>query len=127
MFLNVKINHKQKIFYVCWRQKFLQKLQSLIKRFFKNSRNFPEWKIIVIGENSKTIENEKIYKNLGIEKNVIDYGIVNEEKLIKFYLQSSALVIPSLNEGFNFPLLEALAVGCPGIIIQAYQYQRKLD
>ena len=87
---------------------------SLLNAFSKICKNFPEWKIIVIGENSRTIENEKIeYKNLGIEKNVIDYGIVDEKELIKLLSQSSALVIPSLNEGFNFPLLEALAVGCP--------------
>ena len=99
----------------------------MLNAFSKICKNFPEWKIIVIGENSRTIENEKkIYKNLGIEKNVIDYGIVDEKELIKLLSQSSALVIPSLNEGFNFPLLEALAVGCP-VLSSTYQYPKKLD
>ena len=45
---------------------------------------------------------KKYIKNLGIEKNVIDYGIVDEKELIKLLSQSSALVIPSLNEVLIF-------------------------
>ena len=114
-FLKVKINHnKKKYFMFIGGRNSYKNYNLLLNAFSKISKNFPEWKIIVIGENSRTKENEKIeYKNLGIEKKVIDYGIVDEKELIKLLSQSSALVIPSLNEGFNFPLLEALAVGCP--------------
>ena len=114
-FLNVKINHnKKKYFMFIGGRNSYKNYNLLLNAFSKICKEFSEWKIIVIGENSRTIENEKIeYKNLGIEKNVIDYGIVDEKELIKLLSQSSALVIPSLNEGFNFPLLEALAVGCP--------------
>jgi len=40
-------------------------------------------------------------------------GPVNDEMLCRLYNQASALVYPSLYEGFGIPLLEAMACGCP--------------
>ncbi|MCK5295736.1 MAG: glycosyltransferase family 4 protein, partial [Alphaproteobacteria bacterium] len=38
---------------------------------------------------------------------------VSEEDLLKYYAGATALVYPSLYEGFGLPLLEAMACGCP--------------
>ncbi len=40
-------------------------------------------------------------------------GEVSEEALRSLYAGASALCVPSLYEGFGFPLLEAMAKGCP--------------
>lgn len=40
-------------------------------------------------------------------------GEVSEEMLRSLYAGASALCLPSLYEGFGFPLLEAMAKGCP--------------
>ena len=86
----------------------------LLDSFSLISKEFPDWKLIVVGENQNTyLKEQERYKFLGVSELVIDYGLVSEEKLIELLQNASALVIPSLNEGFNFPLLEALAAGCP--------------
>jgi len=86
----------------------------LLEAFSLVHKEFPDWKLIVVGENQNTyLKEQERYKSLGISESVIDYGLVSENKLIELLQTASALVIPSLNEGFNFPLLEALAVGCP--------------
>ncbi len=38
---------------------------------------------------------------------------VSEEELISLYHRAMAFLFPSLHEGFGFPLLEAMACGCP--------------
>lgn len=40
-------------------------------------------------------------------------GQVSMEQLLELYRRASALVFPSLYEGFGLPLLEAMASGCP--------------
>jgi glycosyltransferase involved in cell wall biosynthesis len=40
-------------------------------------------------------------------------GYVTREELADLYAQASALVFPSLYEGFGLPPLEAMASGCP--------------
>ena len=86
----------------------------LLEAFSRLKNEYSEWKIIVVGENKNTYQSEKIkYDLLGIAHLVEDYGLVSEKKLISLLQRASALIIPSLNEGFNFPLLEALAAGCP--------------
>jgi glycosyltransferase involved in cell wall biosynthesis len=40
-------------------------------------------------------------------------GEVNDLELKVYYRNATALVFPSFYEGFGFPLLEAMAVGCP--------------
>ncbi len=50
-------------------------------------------------------------KELGISNNII----WNEEvdNLVDMYNQATILVLPSLHEGFGFPVVEAMACGCP--------------
>jgi glycosyltransferase involved in cell wall biosynthesis len=40
-------------------------------------------------------------------------GIVSDAELVSLYRRASALVFPSLHEGFGQPTLEAMACGCP--------------
>jgi len=76
----------------------------------------PNWKLHIVGENETTSHDESVkYQNLGITNNIIDHGLISQENIINLLLNASALVITSLNEGFNFPLLEAMSAGCPVI------------
>jgi len=58
---------------------------------------------------------ERLKKSI-VNKNVIFFGLANDEQLINLYMHASALVFPSLMEGFGLPALEALALGCPVIV-----------
>ena len=40
-------------------------------------------------------------------------GLVSQDELLRLYQSASALVFPSLYEGFGLPPLEAMASGCP--------------
>jgi len=40
-------------------------------------------------------------------------GFVSKDELIKIYNIASLLVLPSINEGFGLPALEAMSSGCP--------------
>ena len=58
---------------------------------------------------------ERLKKSI-VNKNVIFFGLATDEQLINLYMHASALVFPSLMEGFGLPALEALALGCPVIV-----------
>jgi glycosyltransferase involved in cell wall biosynthesis len=50
---------------------------------------------------------------LGLERQVRWLGYVDQPRLVGLYRAATALVFPSLHEGFGMPLLEAMACGCP--------------
>ena len=49
---------------------------------------------------------------LGAE-GVVELGAVPDATLVQAYQRADALIFPSLIEGFGFPVLEAMAAGCP--------------
>lgn len=54
-------------------------------------------------------------KKRNLEKNVIFTGYLEEKELISLYWTASALIYPSLYEGFGVPPLEAMLAGLPVI------------
>lgn len=56
---------------------------------------------------------QELAGKLGIEKNIIWKDYIND--LANEYNKATVFVFPSLYEGFGFPVLEAMACGCPVI------------
>jgi glycosyltransferase involved in cell wall biosynthesis len=55
----------------------------------------------------------QLIKSLGIEDDVFVIPRMSDDQLLHAYHAATAFVFPSLSEGFGFPVLEALACGCP--------------
>ena len=56
-----------------------------------------------------------VVESLGLVDEVIFTGFVPETDLPTYYSGAEVLVLPSLYEGFGFPVLEAMACACPVI------------
>ena len=74
----------------------------------------PEMKINLVVTGG---EFDKVFKGIDfpIPVNVIRTGYVDDNELAALYKRSKALIVPSLYEGFGFPVLEGLAFGTPVI------------
>lgn len=63
---------------------------------------FSSWKVI-----------ERLAESLGVRARVIDMGRVDDALLRSLYANCTALLVPSLMEGFGLPVVEAMACGAP--------------
>ena len=113
--LNIKLNKsKKKRFLFIGGRNEHKNFDLLAKAFAIFCRDFPDWQLHLAGPNAHCTDRElKLFADLDITDKVIDHGLVPQKKLASLLQSSTALVIPSLNEGFNFPLLEGMAAGCP--------------
>jgi glycosyltransferase involved in cell wall biosynthesis len=71
---------------------------------------------IAMGENDALLRE---IARLGLERSVRLLGYVEQQDLPCLYSLATALVFPSLFEGFGIPLVEALACGCPVVCSDA--------
>ena len=60
-------------------------------------------------------DQEKLARDLGVWSRVIHLGKVEQETLPAVYKSAAVLLQPSFDEGFGFPVLEAMASGLPVI------------
>ncbi len=67
------------------------------------------------GKRPYTDQLKQLVKKLKLGHHVHFLGYVPMELMPSLYREAYALVFPSLYEGFGFPLLEAMACGCPVI------------
>ena len=71
-------------------------------------------KLILIGnELNNGEEYRKLVKDLGLEKNVVFLGFVDENTKYIIIKKSFALIYPSLYEGFGMPLIESIILETP--------------
>lgn len=74
----------------------------------------PELQLAIVGKGSKMDPDLKgLPASLGIADRVRFLGYVPDEDLVALYGGARAFIFPSLYEGFGFPVLEAMASGCP--------------
>lgn len=85
-------------------------VEGLVKAFLKLKEKYPNLKLVLAGHDHYFWQRiQKEYQN----EDIIYRGYVSDEELVSLYKNAKAFVMPSLEEGFGIPLLEAFALGCP--------------
>ncbi len=80
------------------------------------SSKAPEYQLVIAGKKGWLFDDIfATVKKLKLEKNVVFTDYFQDSYKWSFYKQATALVIPSLYEGFGMPALEAMSVGTPVI------------
>ena len=95
-------------------------IPGLLKAFSSCIKDYPSFiQLVLVGKaflDQSLIQTREIMamiSELGIAKQVIKTGYVDDEILVSLYIHAQALIQPSLYEGFGLPVLEAMSLGCP--------------
>jgi glycosyltransferase involved in cell wall biosynthesis len=89
-------------------------LECLINAFQIVAQQVPDLKLVIVGKNDWRME--KIINSVGDLKNKIIFtGFVSETEKQNLIKKASALVFPSLYEGFGLPIVEANVLNTPVI------------
>lgn len=94
-------------------------LVRLVRVFGKLKEKFPGLSLVLSGPDSlfweRVREESSHFAKASWDKGVVFTGFLKEEEMVVLYKNAEAFVMPSLEEGFGIPILEAMACGCPVI------------
>jgi glycosyltransferase involved in cell wall biosynthesis len=84
-------------------------------QIYRSSARTPAWDLVLTGCDDETRRPtlREMVNSLGIAPHVVFKGYVTEMELGRLYSEASALVFPSLHEGFGIPTIEAMRMGVP--------------
>ena len=75
--------------------------------------DFPETHLVVIGKSPNESKIRKLIKDLGLYERITFKSNLSEEEIVDIYHSSQIAVIPSLYEGFGYPVIEAMSCEVP--------------
>jgi len=78
-----------------------------------------DFAVLLAGGGDADPEESAAIQRLGIADRVVLLPRLGERDLLLAYHAAHGFIFPSLSEGFGFPLLEALACGCPSAAAEA--------
>lgn len=88
-------------------------VENMLKAFSIFSKNNDPYNLVFTGKVDNRIFADFFLKNPHLEKSIFRVGYVSNSLLKKLYSKADLLLLPSIYEGFGFPLLEAMSVGTP--------------
>jgi glycosyltransferase involved in cell wall biosynthesis len=99
---------KQKLVLWVGRMVPIKNICDVITSFDLATRNFSDWKLTLVGDGPERSVAEEHAKNLGILDRINFLGYANP---VKFYLESTFLLLASTTEGYSLVLDEAISFG----------------
>lgn len=103
---------------VTWNKNLPRLIEAVKKTPYKLVMVGKVWDVGDVGEVSKNRWNDdfrKVIAQIQNDSQFIRLGFVPDEDLLKIYNLATALIMPSIYEGFGLPVLEAMSCGCPVI------------
>jgi len=110
----INYNKEKYLLYVGSRLKY-KNFKNLLISLSINKQILQDFKLICFGEENINSYEKYLINSLKLNKENILFVSGNDFKLQNYYLNATALIFPSQNEGFGFPPLEAMSFGCPVI------------
>lgn len=111
---DIRIRTKSKYFLCASRIVSYKKQEDAIKAFSLFYKKNPDWKLIIAGEREKDGYYDYLVKlctSLGCQNGVDFIGKQSQTSIYDFMSEASALIVPSLNEGFGRMTAEACFCG----------------
>ena len=96
-------------------------VEYLIDAFNILVRQYPDFKLLMIGRGPLKENIEQGIQDLDLSKNIIIKEFVPNSELPEIYQSSDVFVLPSLNEGIPRTILEAMACGIPVVCTELPQ------
>lgn len=93
--------------------RYLHKNVNALLAAFSGWSRSEDFRLVLAGGGTLSPDDVSLLVGLGIRDKVVVLPRLDEEQLRLAYHATTALVFPSFSEGFGFPVLEALACGCP--------------
>jgi glycosyltransferase involved in cell wall biosynthesis len=109
----VNLPPKEKIVLWVGRMVAIKNICDVITSFEIATRNFPDWKLILIGDGPERLIAEEHAKNLGVLARINFVGYANP---VKHYLQATFLLLASTAEGYSLVLDEAMSFGVVPVV-----------
>lgn len=101
-------------------------LSLVLNGFSSLLKRYPKWpgKLFIVGSEDRcTAALRRQQKDLGLQHHVIWINYLRESQLKICMRTSFCLISPSLMEGFDYPLMEAQAIGLPTLASQIRVHQ----
>ena len=94
-----------------------KRLPWLLETLAQCQEHFPlNSSVAIVGNYDNPDRWHQLLADLGLEHRVVFTGRVSDEELAALYTKARALILPSLDEGFGMPTLEALLCGTEVIV-----------
>lgn len=113
-FKEKSLNLRPYLLYVGTRLRY-KNFSNAIKAYAKSEKINSNFDFVCFGGGNFSLEEEKLFRELCLDKKKIHYFDGNDSDLNYFYRNARLFIFPSLYEGFGLPLLESMNMGCPVI------------
>jgi len=110
--LNKQLEHSRYVLHIggYW----YKNREGVCRVFLELLNSYPRLKLVLVGH-TEAAAKQVITDNPDLQAGVIHITEIGQEELNALYSAAEVLLFPSWHEGFGWPILEALACGCPVI------------
>jgi glycosyltransferase involved in cell wall biosynthesis len=89
----------------------------LLETFASLAERFPSLQLVLVGPNTGSFDLPEIQRRLGVRGRVHHIAHLEQAELAVLYRGARAFVLPTEQEGFSGTIPEALACGCPVVVL----------
>lgn len=120
------LSHRNGLYFLCISAFYPHKKVTYVVRLWKVlSKVLPNYELVLVGQNGK--DADKISRAASKDQSIRWLKKVSFPKLVNLYKHAALCIIPSVYEGFGYPVYEALSAQKKTVVGKKHLYHPKLQ